>query len=143
MPQIGGYWTGAPPKITIELAERVGDRVGEGMTIDVALDLETPQIPLDHWNKSLNNSSRIAGAYRRKRALGIQAKVHAIASAPKLPVGLCWLLERALGYTGKGGTHVNVQVNTCIGLSDDIAKRARAFVGSNEVANQRRRLKGE
>jgi hypothetical protein len=135
------HYGGPAKKITIEIAEDVGLLVGNGVKLEYALDSQIPPISLDHWNKTVNMSTRIACAYRAKRAQGVRDLLAQVNPEVKGWQAAAWKLERAHDYTTKQGTQVNVQVNTCIGLSDDIAKRARVFVGSGETANERRRLK--
>lgn len=126
MPKVGGR----PARITDQTAEAVGDMVGQGLKLEHALSLQTPPIPPEHWEKTCQNSTRILRAYQRKVASRVWDMVQRIGAAERIPANLCWLLERALGYVApRAGTATVVHNNTLVlGVSDDVLKRARAFV---------------
>lgn len=140
---------GRLPKVTVETALRIADRIASGMPLRYACALENPPIPAGHFEKGIESSTRIASAYDQRIAQHME-RFLAIQNNPEtklrgMPASV-WVWERrfpqffAPPKTGTASVSVNLQ--TCIGLSDDIAKRARAFVVTSKPVKQLGNLTG-
>lgn len=123
---------GPPPKITRELIARVIDRRAVGMSLAVALGMEDPLVPMDHWNKTLEKTTILRAYAAQREGEAITTILRRMQEAkPGAWQRDAWILERQFGYAAPKsgtGTQVNVTVNTCIGLADDISKRAASIV---------------
>jgi len=123
---------GPPPKITRELIDRVIERRADGMALSAALGMEDPLVPMEHWIKTLEKTTILRAYAAQKEGEAIRAILRRMQEAkPGAWQRDAWLLERQFGYAAPksgGGTQVNVTVNTCIGLAEDIAKRAASVI---------------
>ena len=123
---------GRPPKLTREIIDRVVDRRSNGLPMSIAVGMEEPPVPLDHWQKELEKAPILRAYLAQKEGEAILTILERMQSAkPGAWQRDAWLLERQFGYAAPksgGGTQVNVTVNTCIGLAEDIAKRAASVI---------------
>ena len=123
---------GKPPKITKEMIDRIIQRRTSGVPLSVAVSMEYPPVPFEHYQKTLERTPFLRAYAAQKEGEAIKDTLDRMQT---LPAGqwqrLAWLLERCFGFAAPksgGGTQVNVTVNTCIGLAEDIAKRAASVI---------------
>lgn len=124
--------TGRPAKITVEIASRVAERCAKGLPLRYALAQDELILPFNHFEDALKRDSKLSRVFDKIVADWMTETLGKIneATCKTLP-GSCWTLERAhreyFGANAKG-TQVNVNVNTVIGLGDDVLKRAAAHL---------------
>ncbi len=127
---------GKPPKITRDVIDRVIERRLTGVSVAVAVGMEYPPIPLEHWNKTIERVAVLRAYLSQKEGECIRTILLRMADAgPGQWQKQAWLLERQFGYAAPKsgtGTTVNVQVNTCIGLAEDIGKRAAGLISQGK-----------
>lgn len=126
-------WNGKPAKITPETCARIAERVSLGLPLRLALAQEPEPLPIAHWNRALQVVPKLARVYDKELADRLAVDLAAIKGTTRkdLPVGTCWALERAFPHDfgqNRTGPSVQVNVNTVIGLGDDVLKRAAAHL---------------
>lgn len=123
---------GPPPKLTPEIVTRVAERCAKGLPIQQALALDELEIPQNHWQQSLERLPKLARVFHKVLGEWTMAALDRVNSATcKTLPGVCWTLERTQRDSfgsGNQGTKVQVNVNTVIGLGDDVLKRAAAHL---------------
>lgn len=123
---------GKEPKVTPELVQSVAGLVAIGTPLRYACAVQTPQITAGHFQKALDKLPALLALYDKILGQWIINAMQQINSATcrTLP-GVCWTLERTMRehYSANGkGNSTGTTINVCIGLSDDIAKRAAQLV---------------
>lgn len=119
-----------PPKITYELIAKIGDKVAEGLPIELALMLEPEPIPLEHWKQALDKRPRMLRAFKQRLALFVQGAVREINSVTlrTLP-GKVWTLERRFPEyfsTSRQVKHEHTGT-LLVGLAENMRERATAY----------------
>lgn len=118
---------GNPPKVTLEVVERVAERVAKGMSKKHALAIDSSGCTVDSLDRALAKHAPWQRAFDGKVAEFIERALDGIRGTTRstLPVGDCWLLERAHGfYPNPKSSTTNVQVNIVGGVEVTIAERA-------------------
>lgn len=129
--------------VTKEMVERVGERVGKGLWLRHACAMETPQVSEQHFQKAIDKSPVLSARYDKSVALSIAPELDAIRSGEcRGWQGKAWILERRHGYSTKSAPNVQVTVNTCVGLSDEVQKRAALFVKRARVESEPKQIDG-
>lgn len=127
---------GPPPKLTPEIVTRVAERCAKGLPIHQALALDELEIPQTHWQQSLERLPKLARVFHKIQGLWTEAALDRVNSATcKTLPGVCWTLERTQRDSfggGNQGARVQVNVNTVIGLGDDVLRRAAAHLRRGE-----------
>lgn len=129
---IGTYQTrprskGKPPKVTEERVTSVADYLCKGLPLTYALAVDSPVIPLNHWNEVLQRSTVLSAIYEQRVARNLKAMLEKIGSAEclrKMPPEV-WIVERRFReHFGQDRSPSHVTINqTVIGISQDIANR--------------------
>lgn len=127
LPERWAHQSVKTPRITPEIAARVGELHGSGIKLTHALALIDPPIPLNQWKQAFaggKDLTALSRAYERKVAEGAQTLLRAMdADGPRWQ-RFAWKLERVLGYTQEK-EQVQVNVTNIVGVCDDVVKRAR------------------
>lgn len=127
---------GREQRIDPDMAGRIGERVGSGLKLELALGLETPPVDINRWNRDIRTRKGIARAYLARKAQIVWDLVQQVKDSPKHLTHICWLLERANGYAVErpsSSTTVNVNVQNVIGCDNDVLKRARVLVAGQDA----------
>jgi hypothetical protein len=125
--------SGPAPKVTVDTVQAVAEFMCQGMPLKYACASLPMPITSEHFLQSIGANSVLAHSYNRKIAEEIQPLVASIkgTTSKEMPTGTCWFLERLFPEEfstnrGKGGVTVNVQ--TIVGIGEDIRARVSAHV---------------
>jgi hypothetical protein len=134
---------GRERKLTAQTVLNVAQKVAKGVPLKFACATESQPVSLKHFQRNLELRPDLLALYNKTLGTWIENAVDKIAAGTlKTMPGEVWLLERRVGeyFSSKStGSVVNVNVQTCVGLSDDIPKRARVFVkGATPIAPPRK-----
>jgi hypothetical protein len=128
--QLSGKKRYIMPAVTPEMAEQVGEMVGQGIKLDTALAALPTPITLEHWDRAIgmaDTGSSVLRAFRSKAAQAEIALLAQVAPENKGWQAAAWRLERSRGYTVAKGGGVTVNVNTINGMDNTVLKRARTL----------------
>lgn len=126
--------SGPKPSITLEVVERVSQRVGMGMPLHMALETEgNRKVNPSTWQKALKAHPEFRPIYTACKGKFLDYAMRKLAESEELK-HLCWLIERRhsdlFARPEPAPAVVNVsQSNTVVSLPDDVVQRAR------EIAN--------
>jgi hypothetical protein len=127
--QVGGH----PTKITLDTVVAVANMVIDGYPLKYACASMPIPFTAEHFLQSIGANSVLAHAYNKTLGSHIAPLVQSIkgATSRELPSGTLWFLERMFpeefaSNKGKGGVTVNVQ--TIVGIGEDIRARVSAHV---------------
>jgi hypothetical protein len=133
---------GRPVKITPDIVSKVAENLATGLSLRMALRLAHPEISTVHWARSLERDTRIAAAFEVKEAEVVKRLLdelyqRSLGGTKAQWTAIAWILERRwrddYGQKPSGsGTNVNVQVNTLVGLGEDVLRRASTFIKRSE-----------
>ena len=119
---------GRKAHITLEVVQRVADRVGLGIPLNLALLSENnPFINEGSWKMAIKRNPKFVTPYHAAKATFLEKAVRRLAEADDLR-WLTWLLERRHSdlFARQPDTSINVQ-QSIIGLPDDVLARARDY----------------
>jgi hypothetical protein len=123
-----------PPRITPEIAEKIGEAVGAGVKLVHALAGQERPIPLNHWRRSLESGrdkAAVRTSYEAAVSRGVQALVKQVDPSNVRWQSAAWKLERVHGYATPKEASVNVAVfQTIAGVDESILRRARQMAHS-------------
>ncbi len=126
---------GRPPKVTPENAVRIAERFTTGLPLNMALHLETPIIPIDHWHKSLQASPKLSAIFMKAIAERMQVMLLDIAKEKlRTMPATVWILERRFSEYFGNVKASNVTINnTVIGLGQDILTRGQRLLKKQAI----------
>lgn len=85
------------PRITLEVVQRIADRVSVGVPLDLACAAEGDRrINPESWEKALKRKPQFAGYFHQARARFIEKAIRQFSDSDDLR-WLSWLLERRHG----------------------------------------------
>lgn len=128
--------SGKPTKITRAVIDKVIEGRAKGLGIRHALRRADITLSVPHWNQSLGKYPALLAYYEQQEALILEQLLTEMRECKdKQWTARAWVLERVWKdiYGQRHDPSVNVQVNTLLGFSDEIAKRARCFIDRKPV----------
>ena len=124
---------GRKAHITLEVVKRVSERVGIGLTLQLALAAEhDPCINCDSWEKAIKRNAEFVAPYAAAKADFLQKALSRLAEAQDL-ANLRWLLERRHSdlFARPSDTTINVS-QSIVGIPDDVLAKAREYAKSRK-----------
>jgi hypothetical protein len=113
------------------VVRRVSKRVGQGLTVKLALAIENrATINEETWKKALKAHPEFYPLYEAGKGKFLERATERLARSEEL-YNLRWLLERRhsdLFGRPEPGTTVNVSQTVAVGIPEDVLKRARELV---------------
>ena len=124
---------GRPQQITLEVVQRVSERVGKGLTLVLALSLErNNHINADSWAKAIKRNPLFLPPYSAAKADFLERALQRLAESQDL-ANLRWLLERRHSdlFARPSDTTINVS-QSIVGIPDDVLAKARDYAKSRK-----------
>lgn len=121
--------------ITIEVARRIGARMGKGLTLDQACILEDPEVKPDSFTAKLRKVPELMREWKRQMAIFVDQTLDTlIAGDPagiKRATALQFILERRLSEQFGKKPEVQVTTNnlTINGLPNDVHSQVMKRIG--------------
>ncbi len=129
----------AASRITLEIVDFVAAKVAKGVPLYLALRLINPPVyTVQDWNTAVNKTPKLLARYEQRLAEWIDGLMDELHDCTlKTMPAKVWIAERRYPehFSNKPqGTNVTVNVNTLVGIENDVLRRASVFVKRGERA---------